>query len=293
MIICFGSLNADMIFQMDVAPKSGQTLLANSFTLSAGGKGANQAVAAARLGGEVAMVGAVGSDALAEVALEHLKGSDCDVSRVAVTERPTGCASVIVDASAHNSIAVAMGANELASAASVDEDLLARADVLMMQMESDKGEVEALLKRAKKAGVKSILNLAPAARIEIEALKDCGILVVNEDEAAFVADWLGCEASATGISRTLGICVIRTLGSDGAEAAEGDKAFKVDAIAVDAKDTTSAGDCFVGALATFLDKKLPLKEAMQQASRAAAICCSRHGSQISLPWANELAGFVK
>ncbi|SNY92711.1 ribokinase [Cohaesibacter sp. ES.047] len=288
MIICFGSLNADMTFQMDKAPKSGQTLLANSFTMSAGGKGANQAVAAARLGGEVAMVGAVGSDALAQVALEHLKASNCDVSRVAVVDHPTGCASVIVDSSAHNQIAVAMGANELARATSVDDALLQRANILLLQMESGKAEVETLLKRAKEAGVKSILNLAPAVKIDLEALKACGILVVNEDEAEFVAQWLACDPSAQSISKTLGICVIRTLGSDGAEAADGEDVFKVSAVRVDAKDTTSAGDCFVGALASFLDQNFSLKDAMEKASLAAAICCSRHGSQISLPWADEL-----
>ena len=287
MITCFGSLNADMIFQMDSAPQAGQTLIARNFRVEAGGKGGNQAVAGARAGSRVVMVGAVGDDGFASIVHKELISSGCDVTHIAKADKATGTAAIIVDGHGANRIAVAKGANLYARSAQIDHRLLAETKILLLQMENDPHEVEDLLLRAKSANILSILNLAPAAKISRESLAQCGILIVNEDEALFAANWLGCAATARALANTLGICVVRTLGEKGSEAALGDRNIHVAAHPIKAADTTSAGDCFVGVLAASLDANHDLEDAMRRATAAAAICCSRYGSQSSLPWLYE------
>jgi len=288
MIVVFGSLNADLIFEVEHPPETGQTILARQFRMEAGGKGANQAVAAARDGAEVAMAGALGSDPLRHIALSHLETSGVDVSRVATTPQPTGCASIIVDAQGGNQIAVALGANALATAAQIDDALLDQASWLLLQMESAPSEVAALLERAQGRRVRTILNLAPAVHLAPQVLRSCDLLVVNESEAAAVAGWLGCGDDARQLQSALGNAVLRTLGARGAELATSDGLWSVPAIAVDAVDTTAAGDCFVGVLAAALDRGMSLPDAMQRATQGAALACTRQGSQTSLPWRSDI-----
>lgn len=286
MIITFGSINVDFVYEVEDMPQPGQTLLARRFRTEAGGKGANQALAAARDGAEVVMVGAVGQDGLAEIGLQNLKTAT-DISRVATLREPTGNASIHIDAKGRNMIVVAAGANLAVSSDCVEEDLLQRANVVLMQMENDVAEVEKLIRRTHASSATSILNLAPAFPLSEEVLSLCDLIVVNEDEAEALAGWLGCGVSAEDLSARLGTGVLRTLGGDGAEAvAFGDK-VRVAAMSIDVKDTTAAGDCFVGVLASALDRGLSLKEAMQRASIAAGLACSRPGSQSSLPERDE------
>ena len=283
MILVFGSINADLIFDMEALPAPGQTLLAKALRIEAGGKGANQALAARRAGAEVVMAGAVGRDALADIALANLRADGVDLSRVMVMDQPTGCASVCTDAFGRNQIAVALGANALARQSQIDDMLLRRTTCVLMQGESDVGEVEALIARAKAAGVHVILNLAPAVRLRDESLRDVDLLVVNEDEAASVAGWLSCEPTAKGLHIALGLEVIRTLGAHGSEAATLDGVFHLPATKVTPVDTTAAGDCYVGVLAAGLDRGDPLVIAMRNASAAAAQACLVKGSQASMP----------
>ncbi|MFK0383990.1 ribokinase [Agrobacterium sp. NPDC090273] len=286
MIITFGSINVDFVYEVEDMPQPGQTLLARRFRTEAGGKGANQGLAAARDGAEVVMVGAVGQDGLAETGLQNLKTAT-DISRVAILREPTGNASIHIDAKGRNMIVVAAGANLAVSSDSVEEDLLQRANVVLMQMENDVAEVEKLIRRTHASSATSILNLAPAFPLSEEVLSLCDLIVVNEDEAEALAGWLGCGVSAEDLSARLGTGVLRTLGGDGAEAvAFGDK-VRVAAMSIEVKDTTAAGDCFVGVLASALDRGLSLKEAMQRASIAAGLACSRPGSQSSLPQRDE------
>ncbi len=292
MIVIFGSLNADLIFELDVAPAPGETLLAKRFRMEAGGKGANQAVAAARDGAEAAMVGAVGADPLQHVAVGQLAGCGVDMSRIRTATLDTGCASILVDAQGRNQIAVALGANGEAAADQVDDELLGRADWLLLQMESRPAEVAALLVRAHAAGVRTILNLAPAIRLDAAVLRLCSLLVVNESEARSVAGWLGCGDGARALHEALGIDVLRTLGERGAEAATADGDCFVPAHPIAAVDTTAAGDCFVGVLAAALDRGDTLRHAMQRASKAAALACTRSGSQSSLPWKADIDAWV-
>lgn len=291
MIVNFGSINIDLIFSMTEMPQAGQTFLAKSFRTEAGGKGANQAVAAARDGAEVAMVGAVGEDSMAAVALQNLQDV-VDISRVARVKVPTGCASIYIDGYGHNMIAVAAGANLVASSDAVDDALLKRASILLLQLENEISQIEKLVHRSKRAGLKIILNLAPAFPLAPEILSYCDLVVVNQDEAAALAGWLGCGPSARQLSNKLNTGVLRTLGGEGADAYAQDVECKVSALPVDAVDTTAAGDCFVGVLASALDRGFSLEAAMRRASAAAAIACSRSGSQSSIPLAVETDEFI-
>lgn len=282
MILVFGSINADLLFEMDALPAPGQTLLAKTLRIEAGGKGANQALAARCAGADVVMAGAVGRDPLAAVALANLRTEGVDLARVATAEAPTGCASICTDPSGRNQIAVAPGANAAAKQGGIDDALLARASLLLLQGESDIAEVETLIFRAKRAGVRSVLNLAPAVRVSDDALRAVDLLVVNEDEAQAVARWFACPPTAAGLHAALGAAVIRTLGHDGSEAATRAGAIRVPAVPITPVDTTAAGDCFVGVLAAGLDRGEALKPAMERASEAAARACLVRGSQVSV-----------
>ncbi len=282
MIITFGSINVDFVFELTDMPQPGQTLLAKGFRTEAGGKGANQALAAARDGTDVVMVGAVGDDALSEIGLSNLKDVS-DITRVARLSQPTGCASIYIDAAGRNMIAVAASANLAASSDSVEDELLQKANVVLMQMENDTAQVEKLIRRTRATKAISILNLAPAFPLAEDVLSQCDLIVVNEDEAEALAGWLDCAASAQALSERLKTGILRTLGGDGAEAFVNGESIRVQAMSIDVKDTTAAGDCFVGVLASTLDRGLSLKAAMQRASIAAGIACSRFGSQQSIP----------
>lgn len=288
MILSFGSLNADLIFEMARPPEPGETLLSRRFRMEPGGKGANQAVAAARAGAKVAMVGAVGRDGLAELVLRHLKDAGVDTTRVATVDAATGCASIIVDDAGRNQIVVAAGANGLAEADRIDDDLLRPGDHVLLQMEVPPAGVAEVVHRARRRGAVSILNLAPANEIEPTALSACGLLVVNEQEAATVAGRLGCSADATALARALGTDVLRTLGGDGAEAMTAQGHFRVAALDITPVDTTAAGDCLIGVLAAGLAEGRDFEAALRRATVAAALCCGRRGSQSSLPWRDEI-----
>lgn len=282
MIITFGSINVDFVYEVEEMPQAGQTLLAKRFRTESGGKGANQALAAARDGAEVVMVGTVGDDSLAEIGLQNLAAA-MDISRVTRVKEPTGSASIYIDDEGRNMIVVAAGANLAASSDAVEEDLLQSANVVLMQMENDVAEVEKLIRRTLAVEATSILNLAPAFPLPQQILSLCDLIVVNEDEAKALAGLLGCGASAEALSAHLDTGVLRTLGGDGAEACAFGEYIRISALPVNVKDTTAAGDCFVGVLASALDRGLPLKGAMKRASVAAGLACSRAGSQRSIP----------
>ncbi|MDR6819833.1 ribokinase [Neorhizobium sp. 2083] len=286
MIVTFGSINADLIYLVDQIPEAGQTILARGSRTEAGGKGANQAIAAARDGANVAMIGAVGKDAMAPIALQNLE-REVDISRVVRLEEPTGSAAVMIDADGRNMIAVAAGANLAAKSDGVEDELLRNASFVLLQMENDVVQIENLIRRVAKHSAKSILNLAPARKLDPDLLSLVDIVIVNEDEAEALSSWLGCEPSARSLSDALNTGVLRTMGGKGAEAFLHGKKESVPALPIDAVDTTAAGDCFVGVLASALDRGFPLDAAMRRAAKAAAIACSRPGSQSSIPRSDE------
>ncbi len=192
MIVCFGSINLDLIFPLPHLPTSGETVLGRAMRVEPGGKGANQAVAAARDGARVLFAGAVGQDALATQALATLREAGVDLARVPALDIATGAAAICVDRAGNNQIAVASGANLLARAAQVEEALLAPDTTVLLQGENDLAETAALIRRARARGARVVLNLAPAAALDENALRDVSVLVVNEEEAV----WLGAHLRA-------------------------------------------------------------------------------------------------
>ncbi len=292
MIVVFGSINLDLIFALPHIPASGETVLGPNVRIEPGGKGANQAVAAAQDRAEVVMVGAVGRDALASGALALLRQANVDVTRVIETDAATGAASICVDPAGHNAIAVGSGANLLARADCVETELLTAETIVVLQMELSPTETTALIHRARQAGSRIVLNLAPAAALPIEALQSVDILTVNEIEAEWLADKVGCAPTAMALRRAIGTIVIRTLGGDGLEAATAEGLLTMPAESIVPIDTTAAGDCFVGVLAAALDRGATLEHALRRASVAAALCCTKPGSQSSLPWASEIDDYL-
>ena len=287
MIVCFGSINLDLIFPLPQLPRPGQTVLGPLMQIEPGGKGANPAVAAARDGARVVFAGAVGRDALADAALKLLRESGADISRVINADDSTGCASICVDSAGQNLIAVASGANRSAGQAQIEDALLAPATTVLLQGETDPHETESLIRRARARGARIILNLAPAGPVAADALHALDLIVLNEDEAAWLASHVGCPAGTEPLHATLGIGVVQTFGAGGVEASTAQGPIRVPGRQVNVVDTTGAGDCFTGVLAAALDRGLALPAALDRANAAAALCCTRPGTQGSMPTAAE------
>ena len=220
MVIVFGSINLDLIFSLPNIPRPGETVLGPSTRIEPGGKGANQAVAAARDGASVIMAGAVGRDALADGALRLLRAAGVNLERVRPVEASTGCAAIAVDPDGNNAIAVGSGANLSAQASQVEDSLLGPNTTVVLQMEVPAAETAELIARARAAGARVVLNLAPAAALPEDALRSVDVLVVNETEGAWLAAYLGCGATAASLRDRLGgVAVVLTRGGEGADVA--------------------------------------------------------------------------
>ena len=292
MIVVFGSTNLDLNFAVPRIPAPGETVLCPDIRIEPGGKGANQAVAAARDGAPVVMAGAVGRDALAAGALRLMREAGIDLSRVVETEASTGCAAITVDPGGANAIAVGSGANRLVYADQIEDALLTSSTTLLLQMEVPATETAALIRRARRRNARIVLNLAPALPLPDDALRMTDLLVANETEAAWLARHCGCHADAAAIRMALGMDVARTLGAEGIDASSAAGAVRVPAHKIVPVDTTAAGDCFVGVLAAALDRGVPIFAALHRANAAAALCCTRAGSQYSVPTAEETDTFM-
>ena len=287
MILVFGSVNLDVIHHLDALPKPGQTV-AGTVRLEAGGKGANQAAAAALDGASVAFAGAVGRDPAAAIALAGLQAAGVDLSRVVQADQLTGLASVCVDAAGQNQIAVGSGANRLARANQVADHDLGPNTTLVLQMEVDPGETAALIRRARAHGTRIILNLAPALPIAGDALRLVDWLVVNADEAAWLGAHVGTGGDAAALHALLGVGVVQTRGADGVDAATASGVLHCAALDLRAVDTTGAGDCFTGVFAAALDRGAEQGVALRRAAVAAGLSCLLEGSQRSFPMKAEI-----
>jgi len=288
MITVFGSINVDLVFPVPILPRAGETVLGSDYRVALGGKGANQAVAAARDGAKVRFYGRIGRDEFGRMARAGLVAAGVDVAGVAESVAPTGCAAICVDAAGRNQIAVAGGANLELRAADVPDAALGPGTTLVLQMEAPADEVARLILRAHARGVFVILNLAPARALGHDALRGAGILVVNESEAAALAHTQQVTASeAAAIARELaavfGNTVVVTLGERGAVGASREKDWSVGALPVTALDTTGAGDAFVGVLAAACDRGETFATALHRASIAGSLACLAPGAQPSLP----------
>ena len=297
MIVVFGSFNVDVVMSVERLPKPGETVIDGDYFLVPGGKGANQACAAARAAkgstSRVAMVGTVGEDDWGAFALTELAAAGVDLDAVGRSVRRTGCAVICVDAAGENSIAVANGANLDAVAAAVPDHLLGPGTWVVLQMEVPPEQNWELIARARRRGAKVLLNVAPAAQVPAEMLGAADILVFNEIEALMVAQGAGLAIEdpveiAGHFRDAYGITCIATLGPAGSVAFAPDEAWRADALAVKPIDTTGAGDTFVGILAAALDAGTALSDALQRATVGAGICCETRGAQSSFPWADDI-----
>jgi ribokinase len=300
-IVVVGSSNTDMIVQLDRLPGPGETVIGGRFSTAPGGKGANQAVGAARAGGAVAFIGRVGGDAFGDAALANLEGDGIDVSGVVGDKKaPSGVAFICVATGGENSIAVASGANDRLSPADVRRAarVFKNAAILLVQLETPVPTVAAAIALAAKFGVRVILNPAPARALPRGLLCQVSILTPNEHEAEFltgvkVVDRPSAEKAA-GILLARGVgTVVVTLGKRGAFIAHGKKREWMGGFKVKAVDTTAAGDIFNGALAVALGEGNDLSESVRFAQAAAAISVTRAGAQPSAPRRSEIERLLR
>lgn len=285
MIIVPGSVNADLLFKVARLPRPGETVLCPSYVMAPGGKGANQAAAAAKAGAEVAFVGHVGADAYGPVVRGLLleAGVGCDL--LAVGAAPTAIAVIGVDEAGENAIIVASGANLETAAAQVPDAMLRAGVTVLCQNEIRPAETFAALVRAKRLGARTVLNMAPAATVPPEVLGALDLLVVNELEAEIVAgvEGLPPETVARGLATSYGLTCVVTLGGAGCIAVTAAEGWRVPVLPITPVDTTGAGDAFVGVLAAWLDGGADLVESLRAASVAAACSCEQVGAQTAQP----------
>lgn len=295
-VVVLGSLNMDLVVTLSRLPRIGETVIGDRLQRFPGGKGANQAVAAARLGAEVAMVGRVGKDSFGDELLANLTSDGVDIESVARDpDEPTGAALILVEKGGENLIAVARGAGRLVGDADVARATgsLNERDVLLLQLEIPLAAVAAAARRAKAAGARVILNAAPVARLEASLLSQLEVLVVNEIEAEPLlgrpATDPGQAEQAAHAAVTLGArSAVVTLGAAGAVLAHGKEIHRMKPQRVQAVDATGAGDAFVGGLAAALAAGAALVEAAELAGAAGAAAVTKPGAQASLPRPEDL-----
>jgi ribokinase len=290
LITVLGSTNLDLIGTVSRIPKPGETVPGGKFSMAAGGKGANQALAARRAGAEVRMFAAAGSDSFADEALKLLLADGVDLSRVRKVEGPTGIAMIFVDTEGENVIAILPGANGTMSAADADAALdgLGIGSVLMLQQEIPQAATERALELAKAQGVVSILNTAPFLPTTKAVAERASIVIANETEFQLLsgAGLDRLDAAMADWARAQNQTVIVTLGGEGARAATPEGSFAVPALKVEPVDTVGAGDTFCGYLAAGLDRGRGLEEAMRRAAVAASLACLTPGAQPAVPFAD-------
>ncbi len=294
-IVVVGSSNTDMIIKLDRLPKPGETRLGGEFLTAAGGKGANQAVVAARAGGAVTLVARVGQDMFGERAVAGLVENGVIVDHVMYDKCPSGVALIFVDEDGENSIAVGSGANAKLSPADVRraKPALAAADVVIMQLESPLDAVQTAADLAAALGTLVILNPAPAQPLPDKLLKKVSILTPNETEAELltgikVNDDASCGRAADVLLRRGVETVIITLGAQGAFVASSTSKQRVPGFKAKPVDTTAAGDTFNGALAVALAEGKPMIDAVRFANAAGAISVTRIGARSSAPTRKEI-----
>ncbi|MDB8791323.1 ribokinase [Romboutsia sp. 1001216sp1] len=297
-ICVIGSLNMDLVVNVEKMPKAGQTLLGSNFKEVPGGKGANQAVAMARLNGNVTMIGKVGNDSFGETLVNSLKKDNVNTDYIQVEKGPSGVALITVDKNAQNSIVVAPGANYKLTKEDIDKniDAIKNSDIVVVQLETPLETIKYALKKAKELGKYTILNPAPAVVLEDEIIENVDLLTPNETELEIISgksisneDDIN-ECAQIMINKGVKELIV-TLGSKGSlyinkETSMFKKAYKVEAI-----DTTAAGDSYTGALAVAISIGKDMEYAMDFASKVGALSVMKEGAQSSLPTLIEVENF--
>lgn len=293
MVIVIGSINLDLIATVGRLPKPGETVLGDSFRSAPGGKGANQALAAASAGGKVRMIGAVGKDSFATEATALLASGKVDLSTVAEVHAPTGTALILVSGDGENVIAVVPGANAAVLPGDLAKAHLAKGDIVLLQQEVPLETVAAGLDAARDAKAVSVLNTAPYLAETATLLAKADYVIANETEfdlyaGALKLDGADREARMQAFATQTGRTMIVTLGGDGVVAATPEAVLKVPAMKIEPVDTVGAGDTFCGYFGAALEAGLDLEAALRRASVAASLACLKSGAQPSIPTADEV-----
>jgi ribokinase len=291
-ITVVGSCNVDLVAFVEHAPERGETVSGLRSTTGPGGKGANQAIAAARLGGAVSFVGAVGEDAMGAMLRDALVDAGVDVTQLRTVEQETGSAHIVVESDGANRIVVVPGANGLVTLRDADRQLIASSDLLLLQLELPLAVVVEASRAAHDAGVRVILTPAPAMPLPQELLEVVDVLVPNQHEARQLADAADVGEAIAALSLQVPHVVV-TLGErGGVHVGPGGERDVFSAPEVDAVDTTAAGDTFVGALAVALGQGQLWPRALARAAAAAAISVGRAGASESMPDTREVERFL-
>lgn len=295
-IVVVGSSNTDMVIQAERLPAAGETILGGTFFMNQGGKGANQAVAAARLGGQVTFVAKTGTDVFGKQSIELYKEDGIDTSYISADENnPSGVALISVDNKGENCIAVAPGANGTLSVDDIKKAraVLEKASIILIQLEIPIETVEHVVKLAEEANIKLILNPAPARTLSDNLLSKISIITPNESEAEMLTgikiSGIDAAKEAAEVLSAKGVeTIIITMGSKGALIFNRNNFKMVPGRKVKAVDTTAAGDVFNGALAVAVSEGKDIPEAVRFANAAAAISVTRLGAQASAPKREEV-----
>jgi len=296
-ILVVGSLNADLVVRAPRFPQPGETIRGEDLQVIPGGKGANQAVAAARLGANVSMLGRVGEDNFGDFLLGNLKSNKVDSQLIQRDNASTGTAIIVVDSNGQNSIVLSAGANGKVD----DEDLSTVSfpdfDLFLLQLEIPLRTVLSAAKRAHESGLRVILNPAPAKELPNELISLTDFLIPNESELSLltdvpVNDMNSTETAARALLKLGAKNVIVTLGSKGALIVTGSKMTHVESYEVNVVDTTAAGDAFIGGFATALLRAKSLEEAVRYGCACGALATTKFGAQPSLPTKEEVERFM-
>lgn len=296
MIIVFGSITMDFLLPVEVLPRTGQTVMAHDYEMHPGGKGANQALAAARSGAKVAMIGRVGNDGMGARIMNNLRRAGVMTSGVAQSEKETGCALMIQTPEGERQIVIALGANADVIHDQIPDDILGKRNMVVMQNEILPEENWKIIERAHKLGATTILNLAPAIHIPEHILSKLDYLVVNQIEARQIAAAMKMSAEnhesqiAQALSRMGNLTCIVTMGERGSFAITPDgQEIHVPALKLEKfVDKAGAGDAYCGTLAAALHAGLPLAEALKRAAVAGSLTCLDKGAQSSFPYLGDI-----
>ena len=296
-ILVVGSLNADLVVRTPRFPQPGETISGEDLQVIPGGKGANQAVTAARLGSNVSMLGRVGKDNFGNFLLNNLKQNSVDTQLVQHDDASTGTAIIIVDDDGQNSIVLSAGANGNVAPADVEHAPFSNFDLLLLQLEIPTPTVLSAAKHAKEHGIRVILNPAPAKDIPEELISLSDFIIPNETELSLltgmkVTDDTSAEEAAHALLHMGTQNIIVTLGSKGALVVNKDMTTHVNTFKVDVVDTTAAGDAFIGGFATALSQDKSLESAVHYGCTAGALATTRFGAQPSLPTKIEVENFA-
>lgn len=295
-VMVFGSINMDLVVYSDAKPNDGETVIGNSFETFLGGKGSNQAVAASKLGADVSFVGKVGSDLYGQKLKEQLNLEKVNTQLLDEIEGESGVAVInVIESSSENQIIVIPGANAHVSADQIDDKTLESVEILISQLEVPPNQIELLFSRVKQGHCYRILNVAPAIEFSTSLFNETDLLVVNEIELEALAKKKLKDTNIDSIRASVDLlslakhqAIVVTLGAEGVYVRDQNKDEYIEGHKVNSVDTTGSGDCFVGAMASYLIEDKNLFDASVFANKAASISVTRKGASSSMPTKDEV-----